>query len=282
MISILIPTFNNLDYLRCTINSIEKNSLSKKFEIILHINEGTDGSLSFAKENNYQYTHSHNNIGLCSSINKLSKIANFDYLLYAHDDMYFCPNWDQILYNEIKLLKNNFFYLSATMIEINSAHISFDCGSDISQFNEKKLLQNLDDLNFYDHQGSHFAPHLVHKDIWNKVDGFSEEFNPGMGSDPDFNMKLWNEGVRIFKGIEKFKVYHFSSITTRKKVGLIKNKGDITFLKKWGISVKFFKKHYLRSLTKYDGPLEIPKKNIIYFVDLFICKIKFFYLKFFT
>ena len=46
--------------------------------------------------------------------------------------------------------------------------------------------------------------------------GFSEEFYPGTGSDPDLNIKLWNLGVRIFKGINNCKVYHFGSIVTRK------------------------------------------------------------------
>ena len=81
-------------------------------------------------------------------------------------------------------------------------------------------------------------------------------------------MKLWNEGVRIFKGLNNFKVYHFGSITTRKKKNFIQNRGDKTFLKKWGISTKFFKKHYLRSKTKFNGPLNDPKKNISYYFDL--------------
>ena len=79
--------------------------------------------------------------------------------------------------------------------------------------------------------------------------------------------------VRIFKGVGKCKVYHFGSIVTRKK---FKNddsvttdsgrKGAKTFLKKWGFSIKFFKKHYLRGCktnkykliicNKYDGPLQ--------------------------
>ena len=50
-----------------------------------------------------------------------------------------------------------------------------------------------------------------------KVGGFSEEFSPGAGSDPDLNMKLWNEGVRIFKCLNQSRVYHFGSITIRKK-----------------------------------------------------------------
>ena len=274
MISITIPTYNNLKYLKLTINSIIKNATFNKFDIIFHVNDGSDGTLSYIKDNNYRYTHSYENIGLCSSINRVCKIAKHEYFLYSHDDMYFCPGWDDILLSEINLLKNNLFYLSATMIEINSAHISFDCGADFESFDENKLLQNYKNLHFYNHQGSHFAPHLVHRELWNKVGGFSEEFNPGIGSDPDFNMKLWNNGVRIFKGINNFRVYHFSSITTRKKNNLIKNRGDITFLKKWGFSSKFFKKHYLKSKSFFLEPLKEPNRNFVFFFELLICKIK--------
>ena len=45
MFSIIIPTFNNLEYLKLCLKSIQKNS---KFdhEIIVHINEGNDGTLA--------------------------------------------------------------------------------------------------------------------------------------------------------------------------------------------------------------------------------------------
>ena len=273
MMSILIPTFNNINYLKLTLKSIKKNSHFKNHEILLHVNKGSDGTLDFVKAEGINFTYSKENIGLCSSINELSKISNTDLLLYAHDDMYFCPNWDTALLNEVNSLNHNLFYFSGTMIEQKSAHISYDCGKNYKDFDEKKLLENYLKLPFYDHQGSHFAPHLVHKNLWNKVKGFSEEFNPGIGSDPDFNMKLWKENVRIFKGINNFRVYHFSSITTRKK-GLKKNKGDLTFLKKWKITTKFFKKYFLRSNTKYLGPLTEPDKTIFYYLGLFICFLK--------
>ena len=51
MISILIPTFNNLNYLNLTIQSIKKNSSLNSHEILLHINDGSDGTLDFAKKN---------------------------------------------------------------------------------------------------------------------------------------------------------------------------------------------------------------------------------------
>ena len=109
---------------------------------------------------------------------------------------------------------------------------------------------------------------------WKKVNGFSEEYSFGLGSDPDLNMKLWLEGVRVFKGLGNCRVYHFSSVSLRKKTW---NNGAKTFLKKWGVSIKFFKKHYLRSMTKYEGPLNEPKKDIRYYYDFIITKFKYIY-----
>ena len=273
MISIVIPTYNNIDYLKLCLKSLKKNS-SFKHEIIIHINDGSDGTLNFVKTNNFKHTFSKKNIGLCSSINKASKLVSKQYILYSHDDMYFCPDWDKVLLDEVKNLNHDNFYLSGTMIEPNSGHIIYDFGIDLDSFKEDELLSKYKKINFYDHQGTHFAPHLVSKKMWDKVGGFSEEFNPGIASDPDFNLKLWNEGIRIFKGLNDFKVYHFGSVTTRKKKDLIQNKGDKIFLKKWGFTTKFFKKHYLKSKTKYHGPLNEPKKDIFFLFDLLICKMK--------
>ena len=249
MFSIIIPTFNNLNYLKITCESIKKNS-SLNNEIIIHVNDGTDGTLDFVRDNNFKFTYSEKNIGLCSSINKAVKCCSTNYLLYSHDDMYFLPDWDLILKNELSDLKNNSFFLSGTMIGPES-HISFDCGKTFDEFDEVKLLKNYKSYNFYDFQGSHWAPHLIHKETWDKVAGLSQEFDPGIGSDPDLNMKLWKQGVRIFKGINNFKVYHFRSVTFGKNKSFLRNKGSRLFLKKWGITIKFFKKYYLRSMQPF-------------------------------
>ncbi len=276
MISILIPTYNNLNYLKLCIKSLKNNS-RYDHELIFHINDGSDGTLKFIKDLNYKYTYSEENIGLCSAINQAANLSSQKYILYSHDDMYFCPNWDVVLINEINDIGHDNFYLSGTMIEANSGHISHNFGETFDTFQEDDFLSKYKDLNFYDHQGTHFAPHLVSKKMWNKIGGFSEEFNPGIGSDPDFNMKLWREGIRIFKGLNNFKVYHFGSITTRKKEKIVQNRGDKTFLKKWGITTKFFKKYYLKSKTKYNGPLNDPKINLEYLLGLVACKIKSFF-----
>ena len=284
MFSILIPSFNNVKYLEFCINSIKKNS-TYDHQIIVHVNIGDDGTLEYLNKINIEYTHTRYNSGICEGINKAAKLAKYDYLLYAHDDFYFSPNWDKILHEEVKKIGHNKFYLSGIMM--NEGQIKFNCGNTLDEFNEKKFLNEYKNYNFYDFQGSTWAPSLVHRSIWDKVGGLSEEYFPGNSSDPDFNMKLWNLGVRIFKGINKFKVYHFGSIVLRKKLNKTKSKNKYgsksskLFLLKWGISIKFFKEFYLRSTEKYNGPLTKPVKDKKYYLNLLLSKFHYLYLKVF-
>ncbi len=284
MFSIIIPTFNNIDYLKLCISSIKKNS-KYNHEIIVHINKGNDGTLDFIKKENIKFTYTEYNAGICEGVNIASKNSTKSYILYSHDDFYFCPDWDIVLEKEIKFLNTELFYLSGTMIQ--NGQVILDCGENLKTFNEQKLLKNYKLIKFHDFQGSTWAPHLIHKNTWNKIGGFSEEYFPGTGSDPDLNKKLWDIGVRIFKGLQHFKVYHFGSIVTRqkeKKYSTITesgNRGSKIFLLKWGFSIKFFKKYYLKSDTIYDGALEEPNKSISYFADLIKCKIYLIYLRIF-
>tara|TARA_Y100000768_G_scaffold385386_1_gene371398 strand:- start:1324 stop:2175 length:852 start_codon:yes stop_codon:yes gene_type:complete len=279
-ISIIIPTFNNFNYLSLLISSILKNSYFKH-EIILHINDGSDGTLDFAQKNNIKYTHSIDNIGLCKSVNKAAKLSSTDLLLYSHDDMFFCKNWDIYIKNELNKFNDNLYYITGTNISKNAGLINYDCGSAPENFDEKKFNNFCINDVSQDLQGSHWAPHLIHKSLWNKIGGFSEEFNPGDGSDPDLCMKLWKNNVRIFKTISKFKVYHFSSVTTRKS-NLILNNGTKTFLLKYGFNPRFFRKYYLKGngLNIYNGKLINPKINLNMFIDMLINKVKFIYYKF--
>ena len=289
MFSILIPTFNNLKYLKVCIESIKKNS---KFihQIIVHINEGSDGTIEYVKNLGIDYTFSENNIGMPKALNLASKKARQNYILISHDDFYYCPGWDQVFYEEIKNLKHNSFYLSGTMV--GEGQVKFDAGADVSNFDEKKLLTNLKNIQTFNFQGTTKCPGLVHIDIWNKVGGWSEEFTPTGGDDTDFAMKLWETNVRIFKGLGKCSAYHFGSVTTRKKdkklFTYLGSRGNKIFLKKWGFSINFFEKHYLKSglnnkkeliFNEYKEPLTNPTKDLNFYIELIKSKLQLIYLK---
>ncbi len=288
MFSILIPTFNNIEYLKICINSLKKNSLYNH-EIILHINDGSDGTLEYVTKNDFKFTYSKDNIGMPKALNKSSKLSKKDYILISHDDFYYCPHWDKSLKEEIEKLDTKNFYISGTMV--GAGQVYFDAGDNYSNFNEKKLLDNLEKIKTFNFQGTTKCPGVVHIDTWRKVGGWSEEFSPTGGDDSDFAMKLWKNNVRIFKGIGSSLAYHFGSITTRKKdkklFTYLGNKGNKIFLKKWGFTINFFEKFYLRSgldnskkliFRKYLGTLDEPKKNIYYCFELLKSKILLVYL----
>lgn len=260
--SIMIPSWNNLTYLQLCINSIRKNSYYPH-QLIVHINEGSDGTLEWIQSQpDISYSYSLVNVGVCYALNSCRTLATTDYLLYINDDMYVCPNWDKPLLDEIKKIGHKYFFLSATAIEIkaqSSCSIQKNFGTSIDQFQEETLIQEFATIPFHDWQGATWPPNVVHKDIWDLVGGYSVEFSPGMYSDPDFSMKLWQVGIRLFKGLEKSRVYHFGSISVKR---VKRNKGYYTFIAKWGMTSGTLSKYYLRRGDKFDGPLseqQIPK-----------------------
>ncbi len=255
--SIMIPSWNNLPYLQLCISSIQKNS-AFAHEIIVHINEGTDGTLEWIKAQPYiSYSYSRENVGVCYALNSCRSLAGTDYLVYLNDDMYVCPDWDIPFAEEIEKLTHNYFFFSATAIENkaqSSCSIEKNYGGNLTDFDETALLSDFRNLPMSNWQGATWPPNIVHKDVWDLVGGYSIEFSPGMYSDPDFSLKLWKLGVRLFKGLAKSRAYHFGSLSVKR---IRKNDGYFTFIAKWGMTSGTFSKYYLRRGEPFDGPLHL-------------------------
>lgn len=266
--SILIPSWNNLPYLQKCIQSIRKNS-TYQHEIIVFINEGRDGSLEWVHaQPDINYLHNETNAGICFALNACRTLASTDYLLYMNDDMYVCPGWDKYLYEEIENTPHKYFFFSATAIEPRAqskCSIEKSYGTSLDDFNEEALLREYDALPKSDWHGATWSPNVVHKDIWDLVGGYSIEFSPGLYSDPDFSMKLWSAGVRLFKGVAKSRVYHFTSVSVNR---VKHNRGYHRFIAKWGLTAGSMSKYMLKrgapfsgSISAYHFPLLIRVKN---------------------
>ena len=273
--SILIPSWNNLAYLQLCVEAIRKHSTTS-FEIILHLNEAKDGSKEWVEsQKDVAFSYSVENVGVCYAMNAMVKLARADYFLYLNDDMYVLPNWDGYLKEEIESIGHTEFFLSATAIEPkaqSTCSIQADYGRSIATFEEARLLETYDSLPFSDWQGATWPPNVVHRSLWDKVGGYSNEFTPGMYSDPDFSMKCWQAGVRLFKGISRSRVYHFGSISVKR---VKQNKGYYQFIRKWGMTSSTLSKYYLRRGDTFDGPLvqrsipvTVTLKNLYYRLSL--------------
>lgn len=260
--SILIPSWNNLDYLKCCIKSIKKNS-RYTHQLIVHVNEGKDGTLAWIKEQGIDYTYSEENVGVCYGFNAPAALAKTDYILLSDDDYYFAPDWDYFLLEEIQKLDHIYFCISGTMIEHSPTQYSsmiapHNFGKTVKEFDEEKFLRDYKSIPFADWNGTNWYPMVMHRTLWNLIGGLSTEFYPGMGSDPDMMMKLWHCGVRYYKGVSQSRVYHFTSRSTAR---VKKNDGNKQFLLKWGLSKSTFFDLYLRLGQPFAGYTAEPNIN---------------------
>lgn len=275
MWSILIPSWNNLGLLKNCLAYLKKYT-EHPYEVIIHVNEGSDGTLNWVQEQGLRHTHSPTNIGICAALNQIAALAEYPYLVYLNDDMICLPGWDEALHQAIDSLATDAFMLSGTLIEPvesgNPCVMVADFGRSPETFREADLLQRLPQLTKPNWYGSTWPPTVVHHSWWNRVGGYSLEFSPGMSSDNDFSMKMWQAGCRHFLGIGTSRVYHFMSRSTGK---VIKNNGRKQFLKKWGITQSTFDRHYLhRGQPATSRELSPPELSLSFGWDLFRSQVK--------
>lgn len=242
MFSILIPTWNNLEYVKLCVESIQRNS-AFQHEIILHINDGSDGTLEWARHSGLRYTRSSENIGIPLAVNGMAGLAQKEWIVFLNDDMYCCPGWDTVLADLIGSAPDDMIFLSSRLIEPadtnNSLVITRNFGQTAREFDEKALLRDyLIDIRD-DEQGVASQPSLVSRRWWQMAGGYSVELAPGMSTDMDFLLKLWIIGFRRFTVADRSRIYHFACRSTGR---IRKNHGGASFAMKWGITESEFKR----------------------------------------
>ncbi len=253
MFSIIIPSWNNLSYLKLCVESLRKYS-SVEHEILVHLNDGSDGSLEWVKSQGIKYTQSSKNVGVCLSVNHLVAQAKHDWVLFMNDDMVAAPGWDSAFVGAINSVDTSLALFFGRLIQPenggNQIIIKQNFGGTPDQFDESNFLRNFMQDTSGDTEGAASQPTLFHRQWWNMVGGYSLEFSPGMSSDDDLLMKFWVAGCRNFRIVGASRFYHFGC----KSTGRIKhNLGGRIFVMKWGVTQIEFHRLYLPSLRRADG-----------------------------
>lgn len=245
MFSIIIPTWNNLDYLKLCIAAVREHS-HYRHEIIVHVNEDTDGTCDWLRSEGIAHSRSERNLGVCLSANLLAARATRDWLLYLNDDMVCCPGWDVALIAAAKAAPSDLAMFFSTLIEPtdskNPLVIVRDFGRSPAEFDARALVRDHAAEPREDVLGRASQPTLVHRAWWHAAGGYSIEFSPGMCSDDDLLVKFWAMGCRHFRVVGASRVYHFGCRSTGR---VRKNEGARTFVMKWGLTHRQFKRLYL-------------------------------------
>jgi glycosyltransferase involved in cell wall biosynthesis len=245
--SIVIPSWNNLGYLRLCVESLRRHS-TRSHQIIVHVNDGSDGTREWIEGERIEHTVTEANVGICYAVNRAAMLARTDHLMYLNDDMVAAPGWDAALDRALaRVAAHRLFMLSATMIEPvptgNPCTVIADLGRRPERFDLAGFARAAPGLVRNDWLGATWPPTLVTRAAWHEVGGYSVEFSPGMSSDNDLSMKLWHAGCRVFVGIGDSLFYHFAKVSTTR---IRKNDGRRQFLMKWGMTQSAFDRYWLR------------------------------------
>jgi len=247
MFSIVIPSWNNLPYLRLCVESLRRHS-TRPHQIIVHVNDGSDGTRDWVEREQIEHTATAHNVGICYAVNRAATLARTDHVIYVNDDMVAAPRWDAAFDRMLARVEGHrSFMLSGTMIEPvgtgNRCAVVADLGRDPARFDLDAFARAAPGLARTDWLGATWPPTVVPRDLWHQVGGYSIEFSPGIGSDNDFSMKLWHAGCRVFVGVGDSLFYHFAKMSTTR---IRQNDGRRQFMLKWGMTQSAFDRYCLR------------------------------------
>ncbi|HYF13250.1 MAG TPA: glycosyltransferase, partial [Candidatus Paceibacterota bacterium] len=236
--SIIIPSFNDVEYVTLLLQSLKRYS-QWKHEIIIVSDGSDDESKSLlSKQDDVIFHYNTVNKGVCYTTNYAASLASKEWLFFVNSDMVVGPGWDVALKNHLQEKT----VVSATCIEpglvkVASVFHTLDCGQDAAQFRWDTFESAIDRLKEERTELGIQYPFAVSKTLWRQVDGLDEAFDPGPFSDPDLFYRFKLSGATFIRCRSSL-LYHFSGVSFRRRTpNRWKNaeaRNFALFVQKWG------------------------------------------------
>lgn len=247
-ISIVIPTYNNVNFMDWALRALRKNTVSP-LEILVHGNcSGQDLRDVCKKWDVDWYQSSPNNLGIAVPTNQLAKKSTGDIIMYSNDDIYVAPEWDTPLL--AKLNPDIFYqYLTPVMFERQWSNPSMNAPNDFGDtpetFREEEFITTWRERRRIKQDIiSTWGPPFLKRELWFHVGGFCEDYFPGWGTDSDIIAQIYNRAQRSgsrfeFRGVADCGIYHIQSVGLGKikpqESSAYQSYAMNLFRRKWGI-----------------------------------------------
>ena len=208
-LSIIIPVYNALEYLRKCLDSVEKVTNIDKIELIL-INDCSDVQTSeflnnYKKKNrNCILLKNNKNLGFVKTCNKGLKIAKGDVVVLLNSDTIVPRNF----YNKILYLFNKYNNLGiASPITSNSGLWNVELLADYSIDQMDALIEKTANNKFPDILCPEGFCFCIRKNIISEIGLFDEIYGKGYCEETDYAMRALNKGWSL-KLINNLYVWH--------------------------------------------------------------------------
>ena len=285
MISLIIPSYNNLRHLKNAYNSVRKH-YTDKVELILIDDGSNDGTIEWLKtlkDESLIFWREEERIGHTILYDKGIDKANNDIVGILHADMYIAPNYVENLIKHLTKGK----VVCATRVEPplhppGNEKIIKDFGMDFDSLKIEEFYdfssQEIKDSKDKTTSGM-FAPWVLYKEDYLKIGGHDHGFAPFPYEDSDIFQRWILAGYELIQSRDAL-VYHLTCRGHRwnKEVGknddefkIFEEQARKHYLKKWGSWIKNNENGYPVLSPVYRKKLIItnPNPNVNQLYDWF-------------
>ena len=240
--SIVILTYNNLEYTKLCIDSIRKYNGSEDCQIVIVDNNSTDGTVEWIKEQkDIKYILNKENKGFPAGCNQGIEIAN------KNNDIFLLNNDTIIMPNSIFNLRMGLYSseeIGATGAISNS--ISYyqqidEQYNDFSGYMNFALKNNVTDESSYEQRVKliGFAM-LIKRNVLDEVGLLDERFTPGNFEDDDISFRILLKGYKLLLCKDSY-IHHFGSVSFKKEIKYneVLKVNSSKFKEKWGFTSEY-------------------------------------------
>jgi GT2 family glycosyltransferase len=234
MISIIIPTFNQLPFTRLCLELLKKYS-EAPYELIVVDNGSTDGTADFLRScPDVQLIAFSQNRGFAAACNAGLKASRGEYLVLLNNDIFVTPSWLTNLARVLDCRPDVGMVLPATNLTVGPQLLQ------VFYSDLETMLRFAGNYNRSDPARWHEVLRLpdyclmLRREMLDKVGYLDEQFAPGYYEDDDYSFRARKAGLRLIFAADTF-VHHFSDVTTAgvDKGGTMGEINRGRFLKKW-------------------------------------------------
>lgn len=237
--SIVIATFNKMEYTQQCIHSIREFTQTGDYEIIIIDNNSTDGTLAWLKQQADIRTISNSeNFGFPKACNQGIEIAQGDTILLLNNDTIVTKNWLSnllvCLYSDDNIgavgsVTNNISYYQTIPVDYQSIEEMQIFAANYNQSDPAQWEERLKLIGY---------SMLIKKSVIDSIGMLDEQFSPGNYEDDDYSLRIRIAGYKIILCKDTF-IHHYGSTSFKENISeyseLLRTNQN-KFMNKWGFN----------------------------------------------
>ncbi|MDQ8733423.1 glycosyltransferase [Paenibacillus sp. LHD-38] len=236
--SIILVTYNKLEYTKQCVESIRRHTQRGCYELIIVDNGSTDKMVDWAKsESDIIFIETESNAGFPKGCNQGLAAASGDLLLLLHNDTIVTPGWldglKRCLFSDDRIGAVSPVTNSATYW--TSIPVTYKTVEEMELF--ASALHAIPDRTRWEERVK-LAGYclLMRREAWERVGPLDESFGIGSFENDDYGLRLRLAGYKLMLCGDVF-IHHFGSITFGSEPELFQRtfrKNENLFMEKWG------------------------------------------------